>query len=298
MRQFFFPLIFLIHTPLQIANLAVWASLVIIFGVAKLLLPFPILQQRLASAMHFFMFCFGKTSVLLIRCFNSVQFEFRVQGALSKKSWYLILANHMSYLDIILLIDFAAERIPVPKFFLKQELIWLPFVGLGAWALDMPFMRRYSREYLEKFPHKKGMDIQTTKRFCQKFKLTPTTVINFVEGTRYTAVKHKVRGSQYKHLLPPKAGGIAFTLATMGELFTNILDISLLYPDNQRHPMLSMLSGQLSRVVMDVNVLDVPAESRGDYYIDEQFRGQFHTWLNGLWAAKDARIAQWMEQKT
>ncbi len=288
-------LTFFIHTPLQIINLAFWGSLIITFGLIKLVLPIPFIRKYLACLMHNFLFGFGAMSVGMIRFFNNVDIQIDIHGELSKQNWYLIMANHLSYLDIILLIEFAAKRIPAPKFFLKKELIWMPFVGLGAWALEMPFMSRYSQAYLQKYPHKRGQDIETTKRYCHKFKTTPTTVINFVEGTRYTESKHKLKKSCYQNLLPPKAGGIAFTLATMGDLFTNILDISLLYPKNKRHPMFAMLSGRMKRIVIDVNIIPLPEQASGDYFTDELYRQQFQAWLNERWAAKDARIAKLME---
>ncbi|NVK55019.1 MAG: acyltransferase [Alteromonadaceae bacterium] len=291
-RQLLAPLIFIIHLPLQLANLALWGGLVILFGLVRLLIPIAAFKRLLAPMMNCFMLCFGKCSLALIKLFNPVSFDYRVNSQLSKQSWYLIVANHLSYLDIILLIEFAAFRIPAPKFFLKQELIWLPFVGLAAWALDMPFMRRFSKAYLQKHPEKRGTDIATTKRYCQKFTHQPTTVINFVEGTRFTPIKHAKSQSPYNHLLPPKAGGIAFTLATMGELFTNILDISLIYPQNTKHPMLAMLCGQMQQIVVDVNVLDVPQAAIGDYYNDATFKTQFQKWVNSLWHAKDSNISQ------
>lgn len=76
------------------------------------------------------------------------------------------------------------DRIPMPKFFLKQQLLYVPFIGMACWALDMPFMRRYSREYLLRHPHKRGQDLATTRRSCEKFRAVPTTVVNYVEGTR------------------------------------------------------------------------------------------------------------------
>ncbi|NMH61451.1 acyltransferase [Alteromonas ponticola] len=288
-------LIFLIHTPLQVINLAFWGSLIILFGLVKLALPIPSVQKFLANLMHRFLFGFGAVSVKMVRIFNDVDVQIDVHGELSKQHWYLIMANHLSWLDIILLIEFAAKRIPAPKFFLKKELIWMPFVGLGAWALEMPFMSRYSQSYLKKYPHKRGQDIETTKRYCHKFKTMPTTVINFVEGTRFTDNKHQLKQSCYQHLLPPKAGGIAFTLATMGDLFTNILDISLLYPQNRHHPMYAMLSGQMKRIVIDVNIIPLPEQACGDYFSDAVYRLQFQDWLNERWAAKDARIAKIME---
>lgn len=288
-RTLLSPLIFVVHTTLQIANLALWGGLVILFGLIKLL---PLGQKvRLFwnGLMHAFMFSFGKISVFLIRVFNAVDIECAVHGELSKNKWYLIIANHLSYLDIVLLIEFAANRIPAPKFFLKKELIWLPFVGLAAWALDMPFMQRYTRAYLEKHPEKRGKDLETTKASCEKFRTVPTTVINFVEGTRFTEQKHLAKQSPYQHLLPPKAGGVSFTMGAMGHLFTNVLDISLLYPENKKHPMMAMLSGTMTKIIIDVNVTPVPETQVVES--GPTAREQIQKWLNNLWKNKDSTIA-------
>lgn len=289
------PFIFVIHTTLQISNLALWGGLIIALGLVKLLLPNGPIRAMWNKIMHALMFSFGRISVLLIRLFNRVDIECAVHGELAKDRWYLIIANHLSYLDIILLIEFATHRIPAPKFFLKKELIWLPFVGLGAWALDMPFMHRYTRAFLEKHPHKKGKDLETTKAYCEKFRTVPTTVINFVEGTRFTTDKHASKQSPYTHLLPPKAGGVSFTLAAMGELFTNVLDISLLYPENTNHPMMAMLSGRMTKIVIDVNVTPVPELQQQSTRTESEFRLYFQDWLNSLWKNKDNRIKKLLE---
>ncbi|MEP4890377.1 MAG: acyltransferase [Aliiglaciecola sp.] len=285
-------LMFPVHFTLQMLNLGFWAVLIICLGLVKFLLPFNWINSVLSPIMHFMMFAFGVVSIKLIRLTNNVQWDCSVEGELSKDNWYLMMPNHLSYLDIILLIEFAASRIPAPKFFLKKELIWLPFVGLGAWALGMPFMQRYSREFVEKNPHLKGKDIETTRKHCKKFQTTPTTVINFVEGSRFTPKKQLVKASQYQNLLPPKAGGVAFTLATMGEQFTNILNVTILYPENTKHPMMDMLCGNLTRVFIHIDVLPVTDEVIGDYFNDVEFKGRFQTWLNQLWSSKDKFISQ------
>ena len=241
------------------------------------------------------MCAFGFCSVTLIKYMNKVELDYVVEGELSKKEWYLIVANHLSWLDIILLTDFAAGKIPAPKFFLKKELIWLPFVGLGAWALDMPFMQRYNKAFLLKNPHLEGKDIETTKKSCEKFQQLPTTVINFVEGNRFTLEKQKLKQSPFKNLLPPKAGGIAFTLATMGQLFTSVLDITIMYPDTQGSPMMAMLGGRLNKVVMRINVHPVTDEIIGDYFNDEKFKQGFQSWLNSVWQNKDKLITHLKE---
>lgn len=53
------------------------------------------------------------------------------------------------------------------KYFLKQ-LAWVPFIELACWALDIPFMRRYSRSYHIRHPERRGKDVETTRRSCEK----------------------------------------------------------------------------------------------------------------------------------
>lgn len=283
-------IIFPIHFCLQVLNLALWALLVVTFGLIKWCIPIHSFKLLLSKLLTWYMSMFGHFSVALIKLFNNVEWDYRVDGQLSKESWYLIIANHLSYLDIILMIEFAAKRIPSPKFFLKQELIWLPFVGIAAWALEMPFMKRYSREFVEKNPHLKGKDIETTRKHCEKYKTVPTSVINFVEGTRFTVKKHDLKKSPYQHLLPPKAGGIAFTLAAMGDLFTNVLDVTIQYPENEGVVMMDMLAGRLKKVVFHVEILPVSQEFIGDYFNDPQFKANFQLHLNKRWQEKDNKI--------
>ena len=286
-------IIFSIHLFFQLANLSFWGALVILFGLIKLLLPIKAVQHTLLKIMHRLYFAFGIFSVALIKVFNRIEIRIEIDEALSKQKWYLITANHVSYLDIILLIDFCAPRIPPPKFFLKKQLIWLPFVGLAAWALDMPFMRRYTQEFVEKYPHLRGKDIETTKRYCERYIDEPTTVINFVEGTRFTKQKQKAKKSPFSHLMKPKAGGIAFTLSAMGNLFSAILDTTIAYP-NSTHPMMDMLCGRMTKIVIDVTTLPVTEDIIGDYFNNEDFRLGFQGWLNDLWVKKNARMRAWM----
>jgi 1-acyl-sn-glycerol-3-phosphate acyltransferase len=283
-------IVFPVHLTLQMMSLAFWTICITLLGFLKFIMPFSIVTKPINIILNFMMSAFGFCSVALISIMNKVEFDYVIEGELSKKEWYLIISNHLSWLDIILLTDFAAGKIPSPKFFLKKELIWLPFVGLGAWALDMPFMQRYSKAFLQKNPHLEGKDIATTKKSCEKFRQLPTTVINFVEGNRFTPEKQKLKQSPFVNLLPPKAGGIAFTLATMGELFTSILDITVMYPQTQGSPMMAMLSGRLKKITIRVNVHPVTDEIVGDYFNYEKFKKGFQRWLNSVWQNKDKLI--------
>lgn len=287
-------IIFPIHLCLQLLNLGFWGLLVLLFGLVKLVVPIESFRQVLLSLMHKFYFVFSLLSVGLIKIFNRLDIQVEIDQELSKQKWYLITVNHVSYLDVILMIYFCSERIPPPKFFLKKELIWLPFVGLAAWALDMPFMRRYSKAFIDKNPHLRGRDIETTKNYCQRYVKHPTTVINFVEGTRFTKQKQRERKSPYSHLLRPKAGGIAFTLAAMGELFSDVLDITIAYPQSS-HPMMDMLCGRMTKIVIDVNTLAINDDLIGDYFNNQSYQIRFQNWLNERWKIKNNKMREWMK---
>jgi len=210
---------------------------------------------------------------------------------------YLLICNHQSWLDILVLLHVFNRRIPFPRFFVKQELMWMPVVGVTCWALDFPFMKRYSREVLKKRPELRGRDLETTRKACERFKETSVTVLNFLEGTRLTPKKHARQESPYQHLLRPKAGGIAFTLAAMGEQFNSLLDVTIIYPDKPAN-MWHFISGGMSRVVVHVQQRDIPPEFlNGDYLNDPHFRQQIQGWVGELWAGKDALIEQMQRQK-
>jgi 1-acyl-sn-glycerol-3-phosphate acyltransferase len=204
---------------------------------------------------------------------------------LNPRGWYLVSSNHQSWVDILVLQKVFTRRVPLLKFFLKRELIWVPVIGLAWWALDFPFM------------HRKGGasgrdDLERTRRACEKFKRVPTSVINFLEGTRFTQQKHDAQGSPYRHLLKPKVGGVAIALATLGERFDALLDVTIVYPDGPP-TFWQLLTGRLQRVIVDVQQRRIPAAfTTGDYARDTALRGEVQRWINELWRDKDQRIAE------
>lgn len=209
-----------------------------------------------------------------------------VQGVagLNPRGWYLVSANHQTWSDILVLQKVFHGHVPFLKFFLKAELIWVPVIGLAWWALDFPFMKR----------GRKGgrSDLETTRRACEKFKLIPTSVINFVEGTRFTPAKHAAQASPYRHLLKPKAGGMAVALATMGEDFQSLLDVTIAYPRGVP-TFWDLLSGRLKEVVVRVQVRAIPSSLAGPQAAaDTRLRAGVQQWLDVLWQEKDALLAE------
>jgi len=198
---------------------------------------------------------------------------------LNPRGWYLVSSNHQTWSDILVLQKVFRGRIPFLKFFLKEELKWVPVIGLAWWALDFPFMKR----------GKKGgrSDFETTRIACEKFRLIPTSVINFVEGTRFTPAKHSRQGSPYRHLLKPRAGGMAVALATMGEDFDALIDVTIAYPRGTP-TFWDLLCGRMEEVVVRVAQRPIPPELVGVGDLgDAAFRKGVQEWIGQMWEEKD-----------
>ena len=218
-----------------------------------------------------------------------------VQGVetLDRSDWYLVLANHQSWVDILVLQRVFHRKIPFLKFFIKKELLWFPVLGQAWWAMDFPFVKRYSKSYLRKKPHLKGKDLEITRKACQKFKNIPISIMNFVEGTRFTNEKHHRQQSPYNHLLRPKAGGIAFVLGSMGKQIHRVLDVTIVYPDGVSN-FWALLCGNIRKIKVRVRSLPVNPELLGDYANDGNFRAGLQRWLNNIWEEKDRYIEDMM----
>ena len=222
------------------------------------------------------------------RLFTRIRWHISGLDRLSRKDWYLVLANHQSWADILVLQNVFNRKIPFIKFFLKKELIYVPVIGLCWWALDFPFMKRYSKAFLQLNPHLQGKDIETTRKACRKFRFKPAAIMNFVEGTRFTREKHDKQQAPYQNLLKPKAGGAAFVLGAMGEQLHKILDITIHYPKGIP-TFWDYISGKVRDITVQVNVLPITPDLLGDYN-DNQDRERFQQWINQLWQQTEQQL--------
>lgn len=203
---------------------------------------------------------------------------------------YLLIANHRSWVDIPVLQKVFNRRLPMLRFFLKSQLIWVPILGLAWWALEFPFMKRYSRAQIEKRPELAGKDLVTTKKACEKFKTIPVTIVNFVEGTRFNQAKRREQESAYQQLLKPRAGGTAFVLDAMGEQLDTLVDVTIHYPQGGGE-LLDLFANRIPTVHVHLDFIPIPDHLKGgDYQQDDQHRANIQAWLNALWSAKDARL--------
>lgn len=207
--------------------------------------------------------------------------QLTIDGELLPGKSYLLISNHQSWADILILFNSLHGRVPFLRFFLKQDLMYVPIIGVVCWAMDFPFMTRKSG----------AADIATTRRACEIYKLDPVTVVNFLEGTRFTEAKRIAKHSPFLRLLRPKAAGLSYTLNAMGEQFAGLIDVTISYQPTTRKLVWSWLCGEQSNVQLQARVEPLPVELlHGDYAEDAAFRERFQHWVNALWARKDQQL--------
>lgn len=280
-----------ILSVLLLSNLFFWVFFLIPFMIAKLLLPFQLFRKSIDFMLNLICTFWASCNHLFFKFVNDIKLEIEGVDNLSMNEWYLVLSNHQSWADIIILQAVLNNRIPYFRFFLKKELAWIPLFNIIWYALDYPYMKRYSKAFLEKNPHLKGKDIETTRKSCARFTHLPVSIMNFVEGTRFSAEKHQKQQSPYGHLLKPKAGGVAFVLAAMGEQLSSILDVTIYYSPKVAG-FWEYFCGRVGRVKVTVSQLPITAELTGDYFNDAAFKNRFQDRINRLWAEKDKLLAE------
>ena len=278
-------------------NTLFWFIPILILAIVKLLIPVAAVRDALTRVLMVMGENWISVNTALLNGAGSIDWRLEGADALSRDEWYLVISNHQTWVDILVLQGVLNRRIPFLKFFIKQQLVWFPILGIAWWAMDMPFMKRYSAAYLARNPHMKGKDFETTRRACEKFRNTPTSVINFIEGTRFSEEKRKRHNDPYRYLLRPRAGGFAVAMSSMGELFGAILDVTLVYPDGPAK-FWDMCCGRHVEVIVNVREREVPAWCiEGDYENDRKFRRHVQGWLGDIWQEKDELIQQILDNR-
>lgn len=272
-------------------NLIWWGSLVFAGGVVKLL-TFGPARRKVILALAWLA---DRWAGCNNRIFDALlTTEWRVEGfdGLRRDGHYLVISNHVSWVDIFALFRVLNGRAPFIRFFLKAILIWFPIAGQACWALEFPFMRRYTPEYLEHHPEKRGRDLETTRKACRRYKRIPVSILNFVEGTRFSIDKHEDQQSPYRHLLRPRVGGISFVLASLGEQLDAMLDVTLVYPQHDV-TMWDFITNRLPWITVHARRVDIPPDFITAAITEPgPERERFKEWVEELWREKDEEIAR------
>jgi len=184
---------------------------------------------------------------------------------LSMQGRYLMTCNHQSWVDTTVNQYFGLTRMPLTRFFTKWELIFIPFVGQAFKILGFPMMKRHSKEQIAKNPDLKTRDLEEARKACQQLVSQPYTLLNYLEGTRFTQEKHDQQKSPYKHLLKPKAGGLALALNILEDNIDALVDMTIVYPDGVPGYGDFWL-GDVSRIAVNLRKIEIPAWVKGGNY--------------------------------
>ena len=271
---------------LLVINTLFWCSFLLTIAVFKLLLPIEswktLCTKWIIAIGECWIFCNG----LWIKLLHKPEWTVSGFDSLNQSEWYLTMANHQSWADIFVLQGITNRKIPMLKFFMKDVLIWVPVIGLAWWALDMPFLKRYTQEQVKKNPSLRGKDVIEMKKSFGRFARYPVSIFSFAEGTRFTEAKHASQDSPYDQLLRPKSGGIGLTLSTMPYI-KKVLDFTIKYDSNDR-TFWDFLCGRMSNVKIQVKIIDVPENLvKKNYAEDEKFREELKEWLYSIWEEKN-----------
>lgn len=223
--------------------------------------------------------------------------DWQVQGAeqlisLPKDKWYLLIANHQSWNDVFILQFLFRNQLPFQKYFVKEQMRKFPVMGFVWESIDCPFLKRLDKDRIKNNPELVGLDLLEIKEKSKKFKLLPSTIVSFAEGTRFSAKKHAEQKSPYQYLLKPKAGGIACTLQELHREIKGIVDVTLVYP-HHRTSLWDLYTGKLNKITAKIQFLPIPPWLIEHYKnnIDYQdYKDQFQSWLNDIWVEKDLFI--------
>lgn len=215
---------------------------------------------------------------------------------LSMQGRYLMTCNHQSWVDTTVNQYFGLTRMPLTRFFTKWELIFIPFVGQAFKILGFPMMKRHTKEQIAKNPALKDRDMLEARKSCEQLLSQPFTLLNYLEGTRFTHEKHDQQQSPYQHLLKPKAGGLALALNILGNEIDALVDMTIVYPDGAPGYGEFWL-GEVPRIAVNLRKIDIPDwVLGGDYEEDAAYRERFQDWVHQLWTEKDQLIHE-MKQK-
>lgn len=266
-----------------ITNLSFWLLLVLLLTFFKMIIPVKRIREIIFFLMKWiYAFAVWCDDFLLM---HILDIKLEVEGLRERypEKFYIIIANHQSWNDIFVLQHLFNRRAPVLKFLVKRELIFLPIVGLICWAYDYPFLRRQSIKGQKADPLHSRKDTMTLARSLSSFSRYPASIINLVEGTRYSPEKAKIRTSPYRYLLKPKAGGLTTMLELLSGRVNSIIDVTLVY-DPIYPTFWNLLSGKCKKVYVNIS----------EYAINDIFQicsfEAVDSWVNEIWAKKDARI--------
>ncbi len=291
------PILLILNLILIPLNTIIIATPMQLLGLLRLILPVKPVIWVIDKCNYWLYRAWSFDTAVILAVTNNIKWHITGDAIPVVKNSCMVISNHLSWADILMICLIYRGKIPITKFFMKHSLIYIPFVGLACYAIGMPFLRRYPKEKLLKDPALREKDIKTTKAACKRLALSPAALINFVEGTRYTPEKAKIARSPYQNLMPPKAASLGVALGEIGRDIDCIFNTTLCYPRNRfpNKPFIDLLNGRLKDVYCNIEIIKTGPGLEGDYLNDKVYKHDFTMRVRDLWQKKDAVIEGQLE---
>ena len=274
-----------------VINTLFWCLFLLTIAIFKLLIPTESWKRLCTKLIINIGECWIYCNGLWIQALHRPRWNVEGFEELDSSNWYLAVANHQSWADIFVLQGITNRKIPMLKFFMKHVLIWVPVIGLAWWALDMPFLKRYTKEEIQKNPELRGKDIKAMEKSFERYSRYPVSIFSFAEGTRFTKEKKDNQLSQFEYLLNPKIGGIGLTLTTMPYIKL-LLDFTIHYED-ERRSFWDFLCGRMSKADVRVRQINIPDNLLSKNYEDDPiFRENLKEWVYDIWSDKEKYLKE------
>ncbi len=274
-----------------VINTLFWCLFLLTIAIFKLLIPTESWKRLCTKLIINIGECWIYCNGLWIQALHRPRWNVEGFEELDSSNWYLAVANHQSWADIFVLQGITNRKIPMLKFFMKHVLIWVPVIGLAWWALDMPFLKRYTKEEIQKNPELRGKDIKAMEKSFERYSRYPVSIFSFAEGTRFTKEKKDNQLSQFEYLLNPKIGGIGLTLTTMPYIKL-LLDFTIHYED-ERRSFWDFLCGRMSKADVRVRQINIPDNLLSKNYEDDPiFRKNLKEWVYDIWSDKEKYLEE------
>ena len=275
-------------------NSIVLTTIIFVLSLFKLIAPKGIVRNTLTHWLSSLGEMWVSINKITASFYRGMEWDIQMPEEISHKGRYLVCCNHQSGVDILVLQHCLNRRAPFGRYLLKQQLIWVPVLGVAWWALDMAFLRRYSKQQLIKNPSLRGKDLENAASACEKLKHIPVSMMTFPEGTRFTEAKMLQQKSPFKHLLRPRYGGIGQVLYSFDDALDSLIDVTIIYPYGAP-TVWDFVSGQVRKISVRIKLRPIEDNIRGrDFRNDSVAKRHLREWLMNLWEQKEQMLSRAM----
>jgi 1-acyl-sn-glycerol-3-phosphate acyltransferase len=251
-------------------SLVIWLIPLILLGILNKL-PVTGLQRFARQTInHVYRYAVGVNSFWLERVM-AIDLVIHGQPPNDPDEQMIVVCNHRSWFDILLVQDVVTSHGPRVNFLVKRELAWVPIVGWICLALGFPMLARGGSV------GSRNNDIDSIANAADELNKAPAALLNFAEGTRFTDAKHLAQVARYQHLLNPKAGGLRIMLRALENV--RVLDMTIIYPDDDVS-FWDCMGGRSRRIEIVLEYFNAAEISNPT------------AWINSRWQEKDQLIDQ------